>query len=77
MQHSKRKEMKMKMKKTIKICKWGNSAAIRIPMEFVKMLKLEKDDEIVISHFCGKIVIEKATIDDPTLEEMMVDFDPL
>ncbi|MEL7490387.1 MAG: AbrB/MazE/SpoVT family DNA-binding domain-containing protein [Pseudomonadota bacterium] len=38
-----------KISKTVKVSKWGNSLAVRLPVELVRALGLEEGDEVALS----------------------------
>jgi len=44
----------------IKLQKWGNSIGIRIPMSFIKELKLKENDNVEIKSEDDKIIITKS-----------------
>lgn len=58
----------MSAKKKLKIQKWGNSNAVRLPHEILESLGLGSDDEIMISVEGDSIVISKPP---PTLKELV------
>ena len=58
----------MNTKKKIKIQRWGNSNAVRLPHEILDSMGLSSDDEIVISLEGDSIVISKPP---PSLKELV------
>ena len=56
--------------------KWGNSAAVRIPAATLAVAGLEVDDPVEVRGEDGRIVIEKLTSSEPTLEELIEGITP-
>ncbi|HXH31810.1 MAG TPA: AbrB/MazE/SpoVT family DNA-binding domain-containing protein [Bacteriovoracaceae bacterium] len=42
---------------TSKLQKWGNSLGVRIPKSIIEKVNIEENDELIIEHQDGKIVI--------------------
>lgn len=58
------------------IKKWGNSLAVRIPASLSVELGLRENDEVEIRRDGDALKIEKAEIDDPTLDELLAGITP-
>ncbi len=54
----------------MKVAKWGNSLAIRIPADVARELRLEEGDEIDLCAFEGKIGIRRILTRDEAIEGM-------
>ncbi len=57
----------------IKVQKWGNSLAVRIPSAFAKELGLAPNSKVVMKFENGKLVIEPKR---QTLEELLSQITP-
>ena len=53
----------------MKVSKWGNSLAIRIPSEVAEELGFAEGDQVKIESLNGKLVAEK----EKTIEELLAD----
>ena len=53
----------------VKLQKWGNSQAIRIPSTFLKSLKLKENDKLELVCEDDKIIISKSKNNKISLEE--------
>jgi antitoxin MazE len=51
---------------TLKVQKWGNSLAIRIPSGFARDARLREGSKVQISNKEGKLVIEQEVVFPPT-----------
>lgn len=56
---------------TLKVQKWGNSLAIRIPSTLAKDVRLREGSKIQISNKQGKLVIEKEEKYHYSLDELL------
>jgi antitoxin MazE len=56
---------------TLKVQKWGNSLAIRIPSALAKDARLREGSKIQISNNQGKLVIEKEAKYHYSLDELL------
>jgi antitoxin MazE len=56
--------------------KWGNSLAVRIPATLSAALNLKEDDAVEMREEDGRLVIEKAKRDHPTLDELLARVTP-
>jgi antitoxin MazE len=57
------------MEDVMKVSKWGNSLAIRIPADVAENLGFAEGDQVLITHEHGKLVAEKPK----SLEQMLTD----
>ena len=62
------------MKTTIQ--KWGNSYAVRIPKSFIKEVGLEYRTDIELTLEDGKLIIQPAPEEAPTLKELLAGIKP-
>ncbi len=53
----------------IRLQKWGNSDAIRIPSNILKSLNLKTNDKVVLEYVNEKIIISKPKKEKVSLEE--------
>ena len=58
----------------IKLQKWGNSDAIRIPSAFLKSLGLKTNDKIDIHQEEDKIIITKSNKTKVSLKDLFADY---
>ena len=56
--------------------KWGNSLAVRLPAYLSRELGLTEHDRVSVTRDGNALRIEKMTIDDPTLEELLARVTP-
>ena len=62
----------------VKISRWGDSAAIRLPEAVMEELQLKEGDVIELSLAGGTVEVEKAgPVLAPTLEEMVAEMERL
>lgn len=54
-----------------RIQKWGNSLAVRIPRAFAEEARLDEGTPVDLGIHDGSLVIRRATIDTPTLEQLL------
>ncbi len=59
----------------IQLQKWGNSIGIRIPMNYLKQLKLKENDKVKIEIKEEKIVISKSIKEKISLKELFEKYD--
>ena len=52
----------------VRVQKWGNSLAVRIPKAFAVETRIEQDTEVDLSIVGGKLVINPANAPEITLE---------
>jgi len=62
------------MKTTLQ--KWGNSYAVRIPKSFIKEVGLEYRADIELTLEDGKLIIQSAREEAPTLKELLAGVKP-
>jgi antitoxin MazE len=55
----------------VRVQKWGNSLAVRIPKSFATETRIEQDTEVDLSIVEGKLVISPATVPEVTLEQLL------
>lgn len=55
----------------VKIQKWGNSLAIRIPKTFAKEIKIEQGSEVDLSTIEGQLVAKPINEYEYSLEELL------
>ena len=58
------------------IKKWGNSAAVRIPAATLAAAGLKTDDPVEVREEGGRIVIERAAVEDVPLDELIAQITP-
>ena len=58
----------------VRLQKWGNSVGIRIPSNFLKALKLKKDEEVNIIQEEDKIIITKIKNKRISLKDRIKDY---
>jgi antitoxin MazE len=56
--------------------KWGNSLAVRIPAPLSAALGLKEDDSVDVREENGRLVVEKKSTGEPTLEELIAGITP-
>lgn len=56
---------------TLKVQKWGNSLAVRIPKTLAKEARLREGTRVEISNLAGKLVIEKEGTYHYSLDELL------
>jgi putative addiction module antidote len=54
-----------------KLCKWGNSYAVRIPHELIHQLILSEGDELTLELIDGSLKLSKATTAKARLKLLM------
>jgi antitoxin MazE len=59
----------------VKVQKWGNSLAVRIPRQIAKDAHLEEGSEVNLTERSGKIVLDRV-VTDPTLDELLARITP-
>jgi antitoxin MazE len=55
----------------VRVRKWGNSLALRIPKSFATETRIEEDTEVDLSIVEGKLVISPVTPPEVTLEQLL------
>ncbi len=55
----------------VKVQKWGNSIALRIPKSFAKQISVEKGSSVDLSVQDGKLVIEPVKQESYELKELL------
>ena len=55
----------------VRVRKWGNSLALRIPKSFATETWIEEDTEVDLSIVEGKLVISPVTPPEVTLEQLL------
>ncbi len=55
----------------VKVQKWGNSIALRIPRSFAKQISVEKGSSVDLSVQDGKLVIEPVTQESYELKQLL------
>jgi antitoxin MazE len=55
----------------VRVQKWGNSLAVRIPKSFAVEARVEQDTEVDLSIVEGRLVISPTRRHTPTLEELL------
>jgi antitoxin MazE len=60
----------------VRVQKWGNSLAVRIPKSFATETRIEQDAEVDLSIVEGKLVISPAAGPEVTLEELLARITP-
>jgi antitoxin MazE len=58
------------MEEMMKVSKWGNSLAIRIPADVAKSLGFEEGDQVRLDAKDGKLVAEKELTKEEALQQM-------
>jgi antitoxin MazE len=54
-----------------RVQKWGNSLALRIPKSFAAEAGLQENAAVELSLVDGKLVVQRAVPQSPTLEELL------
>lgn len=60
----------------LRVQKWGNSLAVRIPKAFAKEVGLGPDTLVNVTLSVGKLVVSPVAVEVPTLEEMLARITP-
>lgn len=60
----------------LRVQKWGNSLAVRIPKAFAKEVGLEPDTLVDVTLSDGNLVVKPVPVQVPTLEEMLAKITP-
>jgi antitoxin MazE len=55
----------------VRVQKWGNSLAVRIPKSFATETRIEQDTEVDLTIIEGKLVISPTSGPEVTLEELV------
>ena len=55
----------------VKLRKWGNSAAVRIPAATLAAANLRVDDPVEVREEGGRIVIEPVRVPAPSLQDLL------
>lgn len=63
------------MERTLKVSKWGNGQAIRLPKAILNMLSINEGDELEISTDNGKIVLNPIKEDNFTFADLFKNYD--
>jgi len=59
----------------VKVVKWGNSQAVRLPKDVLKLAHLREGDELTVRVEDGRIALEAAT-PEITLEKLVASITP-
>ena len=59
----------------VKVVKWGNSQAVRLPKDVLKLARLREGDELTVRVERGRIALEPAT-PELTLEKLVAGITP-
>lgn len=54
-----------------RVCKWGNSLALRIPKSFADEARLRENSPVELSLADGKLVVQCVSTPQPTLDELL------
>ncbi|HEX8682704.1 MAG TPA: AbrB/MazE/SpoVT family DNA-binding domain-containing protein [Ardenticatenaceae bacterium] len=55
----------------VRVGKWGDSLAVRIPEIVVQEVHLEEDALVKVSVVDGKLMVEPVGVEHPTLEQLL------
>ena len=55
----------------VRVQRWGNSLAVRIPKSFAAETRIEQDTEVDLSISEGKLIISRVTRPEITLEQLL------
>lgn len=48
----------------LKVSRWGNSLALRLPLKICELLEISEDDDLILTIKDGKIILERKVEDD-------------